>query len=143
MRKAEGNLLFTAALALLALWSNPAVSMMGYEGPAPCESKACFIDAVSSCKAEASYVTATGAGASVQYLVEGAAETEGCKLGMIYMQHPESEWTYKPLHFVLDPDGDIDAQLKDAVDACLSGQADAGYQCSGPLLEISGPGGGR
>lgn len=140
MWQAKRNLFVPVALALLGLWSNPAVSMMGSDGPPPCESKACFVEAVTACKAKASYMTGTAAGARVQYSIEGSTRDERCQLGMIYMQHPESDWTYKPLHFVLDPDGDIEAQLKDAVAACLSGEASGEYQCRGPLLEYaSGP----
>lgn len=126
------------ALVLLALWSIPAWSMMGFEGPPPCESKACFVEAVAACKADASYMTGTTAGANAQYTVEGATEDGHCKLGMIYIQHPNADWTYKPLHFVVDPDGHIEGQLKNAVDGCLSGRTDGNHQCSGPLLDVSG-----
>lgn len=108
--------------------------MMGTEGPKPCETTECFVEAVSACKAKASYMTRNAAGAMVQYVVEGEAEQGGCQLGMIYMQHPNNDWTYKPLHFVVDPAGDIEKQLKETVAACLSGD-DAG-QCRGPLLEV-------
>ena len=114
---------------------------MGTEGPPPCETQACFIDAVSACKAKASYMTSMAAGAGAQYMVEGSTDAGNCKLGMIYMKHPEAGWTYKPLHFVVNPNGDIEAQLKDAVSDCLSGQADSDHQCSGPLLDISGAAG--
>lgn len=91
MRKTKHTLAFTVALVPLALWASPAASMMGFDGPPPCESKACFIEAVSAFKAGASYMTGMGAGASVQYMIDGATEDEGCQLGMVYTQHPESE----------------------------------------------------
>lgn len=133
--------IFTVAMALLSIWSVRAVAMMGAEGPPPCESQACFVEAVSTCKAEASYMTSTAAGASVQYMIEGTTKDGNCKLGMIYMQHPKSGWTYKPLHFVLDPEGDIETRLKEAVADCLAGRTDNNYQCSGPLLDKAGAGG--
>lgn len=131
-----------AGLILLVVGSNHAAAMMGFEGPPPCESQSCFIEAVSKCEADASYVTPMEAGASAQYLVEGADDDGSCKLGMIYMTYPQSEWTYKPLHFVIDPNAGIEAQLKEAVAACLAGRTDHDYQCSGPLLDISGADGG-
>lgn len=117
-----------------ALWSAQAISMMGTDGPQPCETTECFVEAVSACKANASYMTRNAAGAMVQYQVEGEAEQGGCQLGMIYMKHPNNDWTYKPLHFVLDPDGDVEKQLKETVAECLSGGHTR--QCHGPLLEV-------
>lgn len=125
---------------LLLLIGSPisATAMMGGEGPPPCESRACFVEAVSACKANASYMTRTAAGASAQYSIQGPTEDGKCKLGMIYMRHPNAEWTYKPLHFVLDPQGDVETELKRTVTDCLEGTADSDQQCSGPLLELSG-----
>lgn len=128
----------SAALAVLALGSTRAVAMMGSDGPPPCESQACFIEAVAACKPQVAYMTATAAGARVQYLVEEPAGGGYCRLAMIYMQHPDPELTYKPLHFVVDPAGDIETQLKETVAECLSGSAEGDRQCSGPLLDISG-----
>lgn len=128
----------SAALVLLVIWSIRAGAMMGSDGPPPCETQACFVEAVTACTAKSSYMTGTGAGARAQYLVEEPTGDGNCKLGMIYMKHPESDWTYKPLHFVVDTEGDIEAQLKETVAACLSGRAEREHQCSGPLLEISG-----
>ena len=138
MRTTGQNRFMPAALALLALSPGQAMSMMGHDGPPPCESQACFVEAVSACRTDASYMTRTAAGAQVQYRVEGATENGRCRLGMIYMQHPEPDWTYKPLHFVLDREGDISTRLGKTVTDCLSGRADSDRQCRGPLLEISG-----
>lgn len=135
MRATKRISLFSAALVLLAPWSVRAVAMMGSEGPPPCESEACFVEAVSACKVDTSYMTGTAAGANAQYVIEGATEDGRCKLGMIYMKHPKSGWTYKPLHFVLDPEGDIETRLREAVADCLEGRTGNNYQCSGPLLE--------
>lgn len=101
-----------AGLVLFVVGSCRAVAMMGYEGPPPCESQNCFIEAISSCEADANYMTRMEVGALSQYVVEGADDGGNCKLAMIYMQHPESEWTYKPVHFVIDPDAGIEAQFK-------------------------------
>lgn len=122
------------ATILPALWSAQAISMLGTEGPKPCETTECFVDAVSACKANASYMTRNAAAAIVQYVVEGEAEHGACQLGMIYMKHPNNDWTYKPLHFVVEPDGDIETQIKETVAECLSG--DDVPQCRGPLLEL-------
>ncbi len=135
MRTKKRNGLAFMSLVLVALWSAQANSMMGADGPPPCESQACFVEAVSACKAEASFMTTTVANARAQYLVEGSTDDGRCRVGMIYMQHPRSEWTYTPLHFVLDRDGDIGNELKRTVQDCLSGDADRDRQCSGPLLE--------
>lgn len=127
-----------AILIPLTLCSARAVSMMGADGPPPCETEDCFVKAVSACEKDASYMPASAAGSTVQYVVEGEAGDGRCQLAMIYMQHPNAEWTYKPLQFVLDPDGDIESQLKDSVSGCLDGTADSSRQCAGPLLEITG-----
>ncbi|MDZ7747529.1 MAG: hypothetical protein U5K43_00725 [Halofilum sp. (in: g-proteobacteria)] len=138
MRKTNRICSLCAALVAPMLWSLPAASMMGGDGPPPCESRACFVEAVSACKEKASYMTTTAAGARAQYVVEGPADDGRCQVGMIYMTHPQSDWTYKPLHFVLERDGDIETRLKETVADCLAGRADGNRQCSGPLLEISG-----
>lgn len=138
MRTTARILFKHSVLAILTLWSGQALSMMGNEGPAPCESQACFIEAVSACKVGTSYVTRSAAGALVQYAIESPTENDGCRLGMIYMQHPESDWTYKPLYFVLDRNGEIDTQLKKSVADCLSGDAVRNQECSGPLIDMPG-----
>jgi hypothetical protein len=103
-----------------SLWSLQTHSIMGAEeGPPPCESQACFTEAVSACRANVSYFTNTAAGGRAQYMIEGSTAGGSCQLGMIYMQHPQSDWTYKPLHFLVDPDGDIETLLKETVSDCL------------------------
>lgn len=84
-------------------------------------------------------MTSSAAGASAQYMIEGPTDDGQCKLGMIYLRHPNSDWTYKPLHFVVDPEGNIETQLKKTVEGCLSEGPDAVAVCKGPLLEaVSG-----
>lgn len=125
-------------VTLSLLWSLPAASMMATDGPPPCETTECFVDAVAACKADASYMTRAAAGAMVQYRIEGEAEGGDCQLGMIYMMHPNNAWTYQPVHFVVSRDGNIEAQLKDTVAECLSETADEARQCRGPLLDLIG-----
>lgn len=123
--------------ATLVLWSSQCLSMMGGEGPPPCETEACFVEAVSACEKGKSYIPAAAAGTMVQYVVEEQAKDGRCQIAMIYMRHPDSGWTYKPLHFVLDTDQDIESRLRQGVAECLEGTADSTFQCSGPLLELT------
>lgn len=126
-------------LAAATLGSGHATAMMGFDGPPPCETEECFAKAVSSCKKDVSYMPGSAAGSKVQYIIEGNTDDGRCQLGMVYMLHPDSEWTYKPLHFVVNPeDGAIGAQLKESVSRCLEGRADSSLQCAGPLLDLSG-----
>ncbi|MFN2289175.1 MAG: hypothetical protein ABR578_12665 [Chromatocurvus sp.] len=129
---------FFKILAPLLLWSSHAVSMMASDGPPPCETEECFVKAVSACTKDASYMPASAAGSMVQYVIDGGAEDGRCRLAMIYMMHPNNEWTYKPLYFVVDPDRDIDSQVKEGVSACINGTADSALRCEGPLLELTG-----
>lgn len=140
MRSAEKSPGFFQILVLLSLWSGHAVSMMGVEGPPPCETEECFAKAVSVCTKDMSYMPASAAGSMVQYVIKGEAKDGRCRLAMIYMMHPNDGWTYKPLHFVVDPDRDIESQVKDSVSACLKGTAGSALRCEGPLLEVIGAG---
>lgn len=135
MRFLSRTLSLATAITLSALWSATAASMMAGDGPPPCETTECFVEAVSACKADASYMT-RAAGTMVQYTVEGEAGQGGCQLGMIYMMHPNNAWTYQPLHFVVDPGDDIEKQVKETVADCLANTADDARQCQGPLLEV-------
>lgn len=138
MRVAKPMVVIPAAAVLLALWSLRAGSMMGGEGPPPCDSQACFVDAVAACESGTAYMTRSAAGATAQYQVEGATEDGRCRLALIYITHPEPAWREKPLFFAVDPGGDVDAQLEQAVEGCLTGDADSEFRCDGPLLDITG-----
>lgn len=122
--------------ATLALWSSQSLSMMGGEGPTPCETEACFVEAISACETGRSYMPPAAVGTMVQYVIEKEAEDGRCQLAMIYMRHPNSGWTYKPLHFVMDTDKGIESRLKQGVVDCLEGTADSSLQCNGPLLKL-------
>ena len=51
---------------------------------------------------------------------------------MTYTLHPDPEQIGTPLTFVIDPGGDIDAQIKSAVAACFEGKGEHWF-CDGPL----------
>ncbi|MDT0634626.1 hypothetical protein [Spectribacter hydrogenoxidans] len=137
MGVAKPMVVIPAAAVLLALWSLRAGSMMGGEGPPPCDSQACFVDAVAACESGTAYMTRSAAGATAQYQVEGATEDGRCRLALIYITHPEPAWREKPLFFAVDPGGDIGAQLEQAVEGCLTGDANSEFQCDGPLLDVT------
>jgi len=100
-----------------------------------CQDESCFIEQAADCNKNTSFLTPQIAGAQVRYSIIGPYEG-GCDLVMAYTQHPNPEWVGAPLMFTIDPEGDIDAQIKSAVAACLEGNG-AQWNCGGPLHDMA------
>ncbi len=100
-----------------------------------CQDETCFAGQIADCNAGMNYLTPAIAGAQVRYSIIGPYEGD-CDLVMAYTQHPNPEWVGAPLMFTIDPNGDIDAQIKSAVAACLEGKG-LQWNCSGPLQDIA------
>ena len=120
---------------VLATLFAPAQAMMGTEGPPPCEDAECFAEKVASCSEGSTYLTRRGAGATAVYGVEGPEGDGHCRVGMNFIRHPDSDWTYKPMRFVVNPQAPVEPQIKRAVEECLQGR-EGEYRCSGPLFEM-------
>ncbi len=99
-----------------------------------CQDETCYARQIADCNAGANYLTATIAGAQVRYSIIGPHDG-GCDLVMAYTKHPNPEWVGAPLMFTIDPNGDIDTQIKSAVAGCLAG-SDEQWLCGGLLFEI-------
>lgn len=99
-----------------------------------CQDETCFAGQIADCNAGVNYLTPAIAGAQVRYSIIGPYEGD-CDLVMAYTQHPDPEWVGAPLMFTIDPNGDIDAQIKSAVAACLEGKG-LQWNCDGPLHDM-------
>jgi hypothetical protein len=102
-----------------------------------CEDESCFAKQASACKANTSYLTPIIAGAQVRYDIVGRLK-DSCDIFMTYTQHPNPDWTDKPLMFSINPDGDIDAQIKAAVASCLEEGKGGKWLCDGPFYDAAG-----
>jgi hypothetical protein len=103
--------------------------------PNTCRDETCFAGQIADCDAGANYLTAAIAGAQVRYSIIGPLDGR-CDLVMAYTQHPNPEWVGTPLMFSIDPNGDIDTQVKSAVAGCLAGSGEQ-WLCGGPLFELA------
>ena len=99
-----------------------------------CDDEACFIEQAANCKKNTSFLTTKIAGAQVRYSITGTYKGR-CDIEMSYTQHPDPEWVHLSLRFVIDPEGDIDMQIKSAVAGCLGGD-DAQWLCEGSLFDM-------
>ena len=99
-----------------------------------CDDEACFIEQAADCKKNTSFLTAKIAGAQVRYSIAGIYKGR-CDIRMSYTQHPDPEWVDLSMGFVIDPEGDIDMQIKSAVAGCLGGD-DAQWLCEGSLFDM-------
>ena len=99
-----------------------------------CDDEACFIEQAADCKKNTRFLTAKFAGAQVRYSIMGAYKGR-CDIRMVYTQHPDPEWVDLSMGFVIDPEGDIDMQIKSAVAGCLGGD-DAQWLCGGSLFDM-------
>jgi len=99
-----------------------------------CDDEACFIKQAADCKKNTSFTTARIAGAQVRYSIMGTYKGR-CDIRMSYTQHPDPEWVDLSMGFVIDPEGDIDTQIKSAVAGCLEGD-EAQWLCEGSLFDM-------
>ena len=126
------------ALAMLALLGTGGA---GHAQPDDCDDTACMQAAFADCRG-ARYTAAGGPLGAAEYEILPTSEP-GCAVMFEYSNNPNPAWVGKPLILVLDNAQPLAPQLKAAVGACLTGgaQADARYQCNGPLAGIAGGGG--
>jgi hypothetical protein len=96
-----------------------------------CQDETCFADQVTDCNTGSTYDTPVIAGARARYSIIGPHKS-GCEILMTYTLHPDPEQLDMPWIFVIDPGGDIDAQIKSAVAACFEGKGEQWF-CDGPL----------
>ncbi len=101
-----------------------------------CRDESCFAGQVADCNAGSNYTSPVIVEAQVRYSILGP-HGRGCEVDMVYTRHSNPEWVHKPLLFTIDPDGDIDAQIKSAVTGCLEGKG-AQWLCDGPLHDMTG-----
>lgn len=94
-----------------------------------------FLERVESCQA-ASYTTDRAAGARGTYTVEGPADP-GCRLAFTYVENPNPDLVGKSVAFVVDPEGDVERQLKAGLTECLEGRG-GDFRCEGPLFTAAG-----
>ncbi len=106
-------------------------SMEALAGVKSCQDETCFAEQIANCNSGVNYLTPAVAGAQVRYSIIGPHDGD-CDLVMAYTQHPNPAWVGSPLMFTIDPNGDIDAQIKSAVAICLEGNG-VQWNCSGPL----------
>lgn len=83
-------------------------------------------------------MTRSAAGATAQYQVEGAREDGRCRLALLYITRAKPAWREKLLFFAVNPASDVEAQLKQAVEGCLTSDAESEFKCRGPLLDVTG-----
>lgn len=102
--------------------------------PDQCTSMACFSEHLGQCQ-PATFTSAMGR-ARAQYEIQGTAG-DRCQVSLTFKANPNPAWVDTPLTFVLDPAQPAGGQLKEAVAACLAGDAE-GFQCDGPLLAVVG-----
>lgn len=102
-----------------------------------CKDESCFTQRAADCKANTSYLTPKIAGAQVRYTILRRFK-EDCDIAMTYTQHPNPDWIDKSLMFVIDPDGNIDAQIKAAVASCLEEGKGGQWLCDGPFYDTAG-----
>jgi len=98
-----------------------------------CQDESCFIEQAANCNKNTSFLTPKIAGAQVRYSIMGPYKS-GCDVRMSYTQHPDPEWVGLSMGFVIDPGGDIDAQIKSAIAGCLEGNEER-WLCEGPLFD--------
>lgn len=103
-----------------------------------CKDESCFIKQAANCEKNTSFLTPRIAGAQVRYSILGPHK-DGCDISMNYTKNPNPDWVGLTLWFVIDPGGDIDAQIKSAVAGCLEGRENQ-WQCEGSLFDkVTGP----
>jgi len=98
-----------------------------------CKDESCFIEQAANCEKNTSFLTPRIAGAQVRYSIMGSYKG-GCNINMSYTKNPNPEWVGLSLWFIIDPGGDIDAQIKSAVAGCLEGNGEQ-WLCEGSLLD--------
>jgi hypothetical protein len=125
--------IFTCLLAttITCLFGNEAMA-----AGKTCRDESCFAGQVADCNAGSNYTSPVIAEVKVRYSILGP-HGRGCEVDMVYTRHSNPEWVHKPLLFTIDPDGDIDAQIKSAVTGCLEGKG-AQWLCDGPLHDMTG-----
>jgi len=98
-----------------------------------CKDKSCFIEQAANCEKNTSFLTPRIAGGQVRYSIMGPYKG-GCDINMNYTRNPNPDWVGLTLRFVIDPGGDIDAQIKSAVAGCLEGKENQ-WLCEGSLFD--------
>jgi hypothetical protein len=101
-----------------------------------CRDESCFARQVAACDQPSTYTTPVIAEAQVRYTIFGSFQG-GCDIEMRYVQHPNPDWVDNPMLFSIDPEGDIDAQIKLAVASCLEGSGGK-WGCDGPFYDQLG-----
>ena len=130
MNKSTFILSCLLAIAIIYLDSGQAIADV-----TNCQDESCFAEQVADCNMNVNYLTPEIAGAQVRYSIIGPFEGN-CDLVMAYTKHPNPDWVGAPLMFTIDPDGDIDTQIKSAVAACLEGKSKE-WNCGGPLHDMA------
>jgi len=98
-----------------------------------CKDESCFIKQAANCEKNTSFLTPRIAGAQVRYSIMGPHKG-GCNIKMNYTKNPNPDWVGLSLRFIIDPGGDIDAQIKSAVAGCLEGKKKQ-WHCEGSLFD--------
>ena len=122
--KGEALLMNNFTSIFTCLLTTTIICLFGNEAMAAgktCRDESCFAGQVADCNAGSNYTSPVIVEAQVRYSILGP-HGRGCEVDMVYTRHSNPEWVHKPLLFTIDPDGDIDAQIKSAVTGCLEGK---------------------
>lgn len=124
---------------VLCMWVVAFQSESAEAADKKCMTQECFIQHATSCKA-AIFDTQFAAGGRARYRVIGGPPGENfCILGFEFLENPDPSLAGQFLTYEINPQADVEPQLKEAVAECLQGKAGE-YRCAGQLWELSGGG---
>src|SRR5699024_5085414 len=92
-----------------------------------CQSQGCFSQRLAQCE-PARYRTSAILEARAAYTIIGP-EDDACRVALVFSDNPNPDWVDAPLAFLIDPKRDADAELKSAVEACLTGNLTEHVDC--------------